>query len=143
MRAKALCRIGDSERRFFSSLISLRAGKVALKQDEGGARGPAEAIDGLVRISDRKDVAFRSREFLQHLDLGEIDVLKLVHQDEAGARPARQFAVLLQQLVGVGDHVAEGAQVVFPQHAFHGGKYAGDFAAPPHDFFVRQGAGVF
>ena len=143
MRAKALCRIGDSERRFFSSLISFAPGKVPLKQNEGGARGPAEAIDGLVRIADREDVAFLSRKFLQDLDLGEINVLKFVHQDEPGARPAGQFAVLLQQLVGVGDHVAEGAQVVFAQHAFHGGKDAGDFAASSDDFFVRQDAGIF
>ena len=127
----------------FLQLDQLRARKVALKENEGSARGPAEAVDGLVRISDREDVAFLSRQFLQDLDLGEIDVLKFVHQDEAGARPARQFAVLLQQLVSVGDHVAEGAQVVFPQHAFHGGKDAGNFAATPHDFFVRQVAGVF
>ena len=56
---------------------------------------------------------------------------------------AGQFAVLLQQLVGVGDHVAEGAQVVFSQHAFHGGEHAGDFAASSDDFFVRQDAGIF
>ena len=131
--------MGDRERRFFSSLISSAPRKVPLKEDEGSARGPAEAIDRLVGVADRKDVALLSRQLLQDLDLGEIDVLKLIHQDEASARAAGQFALLLQQMVGVGDHVAEGAELVFSQHAFHGGEHACDFAATPDDFFVRQG----
>ena len=61
----------------FLQLDQFSARKVALKEDKSRARGPAEAIDGLVRISNREDVAFRSRELLQHLDLGEINVLKL------------------------------------------------------------------
>ena len=51
--------------------------------------------------------------FLQDLYLREIDVLKFVYQDEAGFRPLASSTILLQQLVGVGDHVAEGAEVVF------------------------------
>ncbi len=114
-----------------------------LKQNEGSARGPAEAIDGLVGVADRENVALGSRKLLQDPDLRKVDILKFVHQDEASARPPYQIVILLQQVVGVGDHVAEGSQLVLAQHALHGGEYTGDFTAPPDDFLVRHGDGVF
>ena len=77
------------ERRFFSSFTRLAAGKVPLKENECCARGSAKAINRLVRISDRKDVAFFPGQPLQDFHLGKIDVLKFVHQDEPAARPKR------------------------------------------------------
>ena len=55
---------------------------------------------------------------------------------------ASDCGILLQQLVGVGDHVAEGAQIVLLQHALHSGEDAGDLPATPQDFFVGQGVRV-
>ena len=111
-----------------------------LKESECGTGRATEAIDGLVRVSHGKDVAFFSRQFLENLDLSKIDVLEFVRQDEAGA-PAldrKQFGILLEQGMRLGDHVAEGAQIILLQHALDRGKYAGDFPATPDDFFVGQ-----
>ena len=40
-----------------------------------------------------------------------------------------QRGIVLQQLIGLGNHVAEGAQVFFPEHVFHGGENTSDLLA--------------
>ena len=50
----------------------------------------------------------------------------------------KQARILLQQVVGFRDHMAEGAQVVFLQHALDDGKDAGDFPAAAEDFLVGE-----
>ena len=60
MRAKAHCRIGVVDRRFFSSTTALQR-EMRLKKFEGGAGGAAETIDRLVGIADRKYVASSPR----------------------------------------------------------------------------------
>jgi len=115
---------------------------VPLKQNERRAGGSAETIDRLIRISHGKDVAVFPRQPLQDFYLGEVHVLKLVHQDEPAARPQRR-AIVRQQAMSVCDHVPERAQVVFPQHALHRGKHAGDFAAASQNLFVGHFVRIF
>ena len=140
IKANALRRIGVVERRFFSSTTSLEAGEVVTKQFEGCARGSAKTVNGLVGIAHGEDVSFRAGEASEDLDLGEVGVLEFVGQDEAGpgARLGQTFVVVLQQIVGADDHVAEGAQILFPQPALQRGEYAGDFAAAAEYFGLLQ-----
>src|SRR5208282_5915526 len=49
-----------------------------------------------------------------------------------------QRGIVLQQLIGLGDHVPEGAQVPFQQHVFHGGKNASDLLAALQDLDLFQ-----
>src|SRR6202011_5612066 len=113
----------------FSQPDQLRAFKVALKEQERGARGSTEMVNRLVGIADSKNIALLSGELLQDFDLGEIDVLKFVHQDEA--RAGNVFAFLLKPFMRPGDHVPEGSQIVLAQHSLHGGEDAGNFPTAP------------
>ena len=70
----------------------LRLREAALELLEGFAGCAAETINRLVRISDRKDVAFFPGQPLQNFHLGKIDVLKFVHQGEPAARLKLQGA---------------------------------------------------
>ena len=90
IRAKAQFRMGDSGAAVLFQLHQADAGKVALKENEGRARRSAETINRLIGVSNRKDVAFFPGQPLQNFHLGEIYVLKFVHQDEPAARPQRR-----------------------------------------------------
>src|ERR1019366_597992 len=61
-------------------------------------------------------------------------------QQKAGAAAFlfERRRIVLQQLIGLGNHVAEGAQVFFPEHVFHGGKNASDFLAALQDLDLFQ-----
>ena len=58
------------------------------KEMKRRARCAAKTVDGLIRISDRKDISVvplgQSR---QNLDLREVGVLKFINQNEAGTAP--------------------------------------------------------
>ena len=140
MSAKALCRIGVVERRFFSRTTRLAVGKVLLKELKGGARCTAKAINGLVRISDREDVSILPGEASKNLNLGEVRVLKFVGEDEAGSSPrfGQNSFVTVQQGVRASDHVAERAQIFFPEPALHGGEYVGYLAAAAEHLGIVQ-----
>ena len=55
---------------------------MAIEQIEGCARCSAKTIDGLVGISDGKNIALRSQRGEQEFHLGEVGVLKLVDKNE-------------------------------------------------------------
>ncbi len=82
---KAQFRIGENERRFFSSTTTCAAGNFFSEQRERLARSPAELIDRLIRIAHGKDVRFWSGEYGENFDLGKVRVLKFIDQNEAGA----------------------------------------------------------
>ena len=86
--AKAVCRIGVVERRFFSKTTRFAAREVSLKQFESLARGSAETIDSLVRIADGEQVPFRPGQASKNFDLGEVGVLKFVRENEPRAARA-------------------------------------------------------
>ena len=119
--------------------------EIVLKKRECRAGGAAKTVDGLVGIADGEDVLGVARQVLENLDLGEVGVLEFVDQDEAGvlAFAGQQCGVAAQQGVSVGDHVAEGAEVLFAEHALDLGEDAGDFVAAAEDFFVGQSSGFF
>ncbi len=115
-------------------------GEVVTKQFEGCARSAAKTVNRLVGIAHGEDVSFRAGEASQNLDLGEVGVLEFIRQNEArpGARLVQTFVVVLQQIVGPDDHVAERPEILFPQPALQCGKYAGDFAAAAEHFGLLQ-----
>ena len=115
-------------------------GKITLEQAKGGARCSPETVNGLVGIADGEEVALVSGEHLEDLHLREVCVLKFVHQDEAGLLAfLAEYRRVLEQMEGAGDHVAEAAQVFFPQHALDGGENLRDLAASPQPFLFPQG----
>ena len=128
---KAQRRIGESERRFFSSTTTRVSGKFLSEQTEGFARSAAKLVDRLIRIAHRKNVCVRSGEQGKNFDLGKISVLEFIHQQKASAEPLlfKQHRIVLQQLICLGDHVAEGAQVFLPKHVFDSGENASNFLA--------------
>ncbi len=115
-------------------------GKVLHKQRERFARSAAELVDPLIRIAHGKNVRRRTGEQRQDLDLGKIRVLEFIHQQEAGAPPFlfEHRGIVLHQLVGLGDHVAEGAQVFFQEHVFNGGENASNLLAALQDLRLFQ-----
>ena len=56
-----------------------------LKQRKRSTGSPTKAVDGLIRIANREDVSLFASEILKQIHLGEIGILKFVHQNEAGA----------------------------------------------------------
>ena len=89
-------------------------GKVPLEQPECCARCPTETVNRLVRIAYREYVAFVARERGQDLHLRKVRVLKFVHEDESrmNALLREQVSILLEQIPGARDHVAERAEVL-------------------------------
>src|SRR5215467_764743 len=75
---------------------ALRGRETTLKFFEGRARRAAKAVDGLIRISDSKDVLLRSAEQLRQCDVAGVAILEFIDQDVA-----RALAFLLQEL-GIG-----------------------------------------
>src|SRR5713226_6760702 len=96
---------------------------MSLKKLESIAGCSAKAIDPLIRVADGEDIlcgagvlareTVQSRELLQNLNLGEVRILKFIHQHEPrmGALPFKQRRVFRQQLVGAKNHMAEGPQI--------------------------------
>ena len=113
---------------------------MAPEQFKGGAGRSAETIDGLIGIADREHVPSFSGQLLDDLHLGEIGILKLVDQDEAGMLPlsGQHLRIAVQQFVGMRDHLAEGAQVVLSQHALDGSEHPGDLLAASHHFLMAE-----
>jgi hypothetical protein len=112
--------------------------KMAAEEMKSGAGRATETVDGLIGITDGKDVGLGAGERRQNFDLREVGVLKFVDQDEAGAGAflRQQFFVAGEQFVGPGDHVAERTVIVFAQPALGGGEDAGNFLAASDYFFV-------
>ena len=112
-----------------------------MEEFERLARGSAEAINRLVRIADRKDVAIGSSEARKNLDLSEVGVLEFVGEDETGARTGlgEHALVGVQQGMRARDHVAEGAEIFFLQPALHCREHPSDLAAATQDFGVVEG----
>ena len=59
--------------------------------------GAAEAVDGLVRVADRHQVAPAAGQQLQQLDLGRVGVLQLVDEDDLPRGPLRVEQLRLPQ----------------------------------------------
>src|SRR5437588_460525 len=97
-------------------------------------------VNRLVGIPDSENVSILSGECSKDLDLGEVRILKLIHQDEAGLAPldSEQIRIAFQERVSTGDHVAEGAKVVFEQPALGGRKHAGNLLATAKDLRIAQ-----
>ena len=83
MIAKAVCRIGVVERRFFSSFISFVPGKWRWKSPKAALDAPAELIDRLIGIADSEHIALFFRQHSQNFDLGIVGILKFIHQNIA------------------------------------------------------------
>src|ERR1700694_2361835 len=87
---------------------SIDRGEVAAEQ---AWNRTAEPIDRLVRVADNNETRMRlgRRDQLQQLELGRVDVLELVDQDQAEPRPQHlaQRRVGLQQLDRSRDEVAK------------------------------------
>src|SRR5437868_506146 len=103
---------------------------MATEQSKSFARSPAELVDGLIGISDRKHIAFIAGEKFQNFHLCEVGVLKFVDKNEPSvpALEGKQVRVLLEKFVGLRHHVSEGAEVLLGQHVLYRGKHARDFA---------------
>ena len=92
-------RIGESERRFFSSATTVGGGKLLGKQSERFARRAAKLVDRLIGIADGEDVRRLTSQQRENFDLRKVRILKFIHQQEASA-PAfffEQRGVILQQ----------------------------------------------
>ncbi|VDO17540.1 unnamed protein product, partial [Brugia timori] len=72
-------------------------------------RGAAPAVDRLVVVAHRREVAARARQRLEHLVLGGVGVLVFVHQDVAqrGLPLVAHFLEVAQQLERHADQVVE------------------------------------
>ena len=93
-------------------VVDGRAGEAPVELGEGGEAGAAEAVDRLVVVAHDHHVVGpvrRPTEQLDQLDLGDVGVLELVHQDVAElALPAAQdVRARLEELGHGGDLLAE------------------------------------
>ena len=69
-----------------TGVVRRRAAEAAVELDEGGVAGATEAVDGLVVVAHDHDVVRpvrRAAEQLDELDLGDVGVLELVHEQVA------------------------------------------------------------
>ena len=132
--------MGESERRFFSSATSRASGNVLSEQREGLARRAAKLVDRLIGIAHGKDVGLGPGKQRENLDLRKIRILKFIDQQKAGAAAffLEQGGIVLQQMIGLRDHVAEGAQVFLAQHALPRWRRRGRSPATLEDFRVFQ-----
>ena len=119
---------------------ALCRGKLTIEKIESRTGRAAETVDGLIRVADCKDVALLACQAREQLDLGKVHVLEFVDENEfcTRRRLSEHRRIVLQQGMRPRDHVAERAQIFFPQPAFGAGKNAGDFAATPKDFLVAN-----
>ena len=71
--------------------------------------GPAEAVDGLVVVPDDAEVRLGPPQLLQELELGDVGVLVLVHEDhpEPLARSLAHLGVRAHEADGEKDQVPE------------------------------------
>ncbi len=101
----------------------------ALEFLEGSAGGAAETVDGLVGITDGKNVLFHSSQQFCKRNVAGVAVLKFVDQNEtrATALLLQKLSIGLQQPDRPADHHAEGAQVLLLQQAHDVRVHAGDF----------------
>jgi len=82
---------------------------------------------------------------VKDFQLSKVGVLELVYQYESGMFPfaGKQLVVPLEQGMRARNHVTEGAEVVFGEHAFNSGKDVGDFTATPQHFFIGKRQSIF
>src|SRR6266508_1028637 len=94
-----------------------RAGEVLPEAQEEADVGAPEAVDGLVRVADRAEVAVGRGEQPQQPVLQFVDVLVLVHRDPAPAAavPRRQLVVAAEQGDRQRDQVVEVDQVALAE----------------------------
>jgi len=97
-------------------------------------------VNRLVGVAHRKNVAVRSRETRKNLNLGEVRVLKFIGENEPGPRPRlrQNLLIVVQQGMCASDHVAEGAEILLPQPAFHRAEYPGNLAAAAKHFSIVE-----
>ena len=112
--------------------------ETAIEELKGGAGGPAEAVDRLVRIADGKNVSLLAGEGGEQLNLGIVRILEFIHQDEPGAGSFRGQGCRgrRKEFVRTGDHVAEGAPVFFQKPPLQRGVNAGDLTAAAQHFRI-------
>ncbi len=110
-----------------------------MKECERRARRSPKTVNRLIGISDGKNVLFFASELFDNFDLGKVYVLEFVRENKAGlgALAGKQAGVFRQQRMRIGDHVAEGAQIILLQHALYGRKNTGNFLASSDDFLIR------
>ena len=89
-----------------------RPGEAGVELGEGGEAGAPEAVDGLVVVAHDHDVVGpvrRAAQELDQLDLGDVGVLELVHQDVAvlALPPSKHVGAGLEQAGDQGDLLAE------------------------------------
>ena len=89
-----------------------RPGEAGVELGEGGEAGAPEAVDGLVVVAHHHDVVGpvrRAAQELDELDLGDVGVLELVHQDVAvlALPPSKDVGAVLEQAGDQGDLLAE------------------------------------
>ena len=99
----------------------------------------AKLVDRLIGITYSKNIRLWSGEKREQFHLGKVRVLELIYEQKASmdALLLEQWRIVLQQLIGTSNHVAEGAEVP-SQHVFHGGKDVRDFPAALQYLVVRQ-----
>src|SRR5580698_3536344 len=142
LRNKCVCRFQDWRG---GAAILLQgndfgAREVVLEKRERCAGSATKTVNSLVGIADSEDVLIFAGKVLEEFDLGKVSVLKFVHQNEAGVLTfaGEQRRVGAQQSISAGDHMAEGAEILFTEHAFNLGEHTRDFTAAVEDFLVGK-----
>src|ERR1019366_1178497 len=112
---------------------------------EGPAGGAAETIDRLVGIADREYVCLLPPKQLGQLNLGDVGVLELVDQNEAGIflRALQHGLTAAEQIDRARDDVAEGSQPFLLQQVFDIMEDARDLATALEHLLVRHRRGIF
>ena len=92
-------------------------GEILLKAPEEAGVGPAEAVDGLIRVADDAEIGPARGQQPQQLILPLVQVLIFVHRDPtvAGLQRLQDLLVFLQQAHGLEDEVVEVEGVVSGQ----------------------------
>src|ERR1019366_4306361 len=112
---------------------------------EGPAGGAAETIDRLVGIADREYVCLLPPKQLGQLNLGDVGVLELVDQNEAGIflRALQHRLTAAEQIDRARDDVAEGSQSFLLQQVLYIMEDPRDLATALEHLLVQHRRGVF
>src|SRR6516164_7838536 len=110
-------------------LSRLPAGEAFEEQLEAAERGAAKTVDGLIVVTDDDDAAGVAGQEMQQFELGDVGVLKFVHENvlEALLEVSPTFHIVLQKRHSLGDEAVDGHAALFAQDLFVGAVGTGDF----------------